>query len=489
MTTQWTPHSYQEEAVRFALEHANAALFLDPGLGKTACMLATLLILKEQGMFKRALVVAPLRVAKHVWPAEKTKWLDFVGLSMTVLHGPNKDKLLASLTADIAVVTPEGLEWLAANDNAGFRKLGADVLIVDESSYFRHHTSRRFRNLRGVLGRFRRRYILTGTPAPLGYHDLWTQIYLLDEGGTLGRYVTHFRQQFFYNEGRDFDVWKLRQGAEKEIDARIRPIALRGDNMDHLQMPALVYNTVAVDLPDAVIDTYRELEKRFMTILDDGTPIASPHAAALGNKLRQLANGFLYDERGNSHPQHTQKLSALLDLLHDLQGQSALILYEFVADRDAILGALPGAAVIGGGTSTTDAEKAIHGFNTGQIPYLLAHPASAGHGINLQDHANHIIWYGPTWNLEHWIQANARVWRQGQKAERVHIHTIAATDTIDERVADVLTSKDRTQKALLVALKRPLTARSSGFRFRKPQESCVVVDDGGTMLPPPREEP
>ena len=447
------PHPYQFEAIKFLLQNSHAGLFFDPGLGKTACVLAALLVLKQKGMFKRALVVAPRRVANNVWPAEKNKWLDFAGLSLQVLHGSKKNEMLAKPLADICVVTPEGLSWL--QEREAFPIIDADVLVIDESSYFRNGTTQRFKALRPRLSMFKRRIILTGTPAPRSYEDLWSQIFILDRGGALGPYISHYRNAYFVDVGYGYPDWKLRDGSDKIINEKIRPLVLRGDSVDHLEMPKLIYNTVVVGLPPAARDVYDEFEREFY-IRIDGQDIEAPTAAVAFNKLRQASNGFLYTADGMVSLLHEEKLDALEGLVAELQGQSALILYEYQFDKAQILRRFPQAKVIGGGTSERDAATAIAEFNAGTLQLLLAHPASAGHGINLQDKANHIIWYAPTVNLEHFVQATARVWRQGNPHERVFVHTIAVRDSVEERVAAMLASKGRTQESLLNSLKSPI---------------------------------
>jgi len=458
MSQSWTPHDYQLEAVRFMLSNANAGLLLDPGLGKTACVLAMLLVLKNKGLLRRALIVAPQRVATQVWPAERNKWHDFWGLSMTVLHGTvaEKQRTLAALkcnACDIVTCTPDGLEWL--RNNGGIGQLGADVLIVDESGYFRNARTLRFKNLRGSLPLFKRRVILNATPAPRGYEDLWAQIFILDLGGALGQYITHYRMKYFDDiGGRTYSEWVVRPSSIPLIDEAVRPFVLRGDAVDYLGMPDIVVNNLVVDLPPKVMDQYASMEKDFL-LLVQGEEILSPNAAVLGGKLRQIANGFLYTmaQDGGFVTLHGEKIDAVSDLLHGLQGQSALIVYEFIADRDRLLALLPSAAHMDSTTSTAEAGRLIAAFNDGTLQHLIVHPASAGHGLNLQEKANHIVWLGPTWNLEHYIQTNARVWRQGNTHQRVYIHTILARGTLDEKVAGVLGKKDKVQRNLLAALK------------------------------------
>jgi len=455
----FVPHDYQIDGIQFLLTTAHAGLVWKPGLGKTVSVLTMLKILKDKGMMKRALIVAPRQVAQNVWPDEIRKWAHTPHMTLDVLHGKNKDDILARSKADILVVTPEGLDWLVNTNKIThvrpFDKVGANILIVDESSYFRHGTSLRFKNLRSVLHEFQRRIILTGTPAPRGYEDLFTQAYILDMGGALGRYITHYRMQYFVNvakPGSTYGEWVLRAGAAEEINRRLQPLILHSDAFGKFHMPDLVKQTVTVTLPPAARKHYDEFEKHFYLALESGEEISPPNAAAKGNKLRQIANGFAYDANHKGALIHTEKIERLAQLVNDLQGEPALVLYEYNADKERILHALPAAVCLT--DAGNDTGRVISEFNAGNIPVLLAHPASAGHGLNLQGAAMHVIWYGPSWNLEWDEQATARVWRQGNPARQVFVHTLIARNTMDERVAAVLHSKDRTQKALLEALKR-----------------------------------
>jgi SNF2 family DNA or RNA helicase len=403
-----------------------------------------------KGMVKKMLVVAPMRVATTVWPAEKNKWVDFMGFRMVVLHGPKKLQDLYT-EADIYVCTPDGYKELVRLDL--LRAINAEMLVVDESSYYRHASSQRFKSMRKSVSQFARRVTLTGTPAPNGYLNLWSQAFIMDSGGALEPYVTHFRSKYFTDRGFKFPDWHLNEGADKLIDARLKPLVLRGDAVDHLQMPKLVVNNVVVALSPSARFTYNAMEKRFHAAMEDGTEAAAVTAAVLGTKLRQIANGFVYNTSNSATFIHNAKLLALHSLLAELNGQQALIFYEYREDRDSIsdlLGGVPSLSDV----SATVGKELIDGFNKGTVQYLLAHPASAGHGINLQDRAQHVVWFGPTWNLEHYIQATARVWRQGNPHERVFVHTIVAEGTLDEKVTAALTAKNATQQALLNSMKR-----------------------------------
>lgn len=447
----WTPHEYQLAGIKFLLENSHAGLWWSPGCGKTACVLATYLVLKNKGYAKRMLVVAPPRVAQLVWPEEKNKWSEFAHLRMVLLHGPKRDHLL-TVDADIYLCTPEGFKDLIARDL--LRTLNPDILVVDESSNYRNHMSQRFKLAKPVLGGFKRRITLTGTPAPNGYLNLWAQSYLMDMGGALERYITHYRGKYFTDVGYNFPDWRLNEGAAAQIDARLKPLVLREDAVDHLAMPALIENIIPVKLTSDARKKYDAMEKDYFLALDSGDEAAAVTAAVLGMKLRQIANGFIYTLSEKAEFIHDEKLKALEALLAELNGQPALIFYEFVEDKRRLSKLLNNAPSISD-LSAKDALAVVQDFNAGKVPYLLAHPASTGWGLNLQGRAQHVIWYGPTWNLEHKIQATARVWRQGNPHDRVFVHTFVVENSREELVATVLADKDATQAALLSALKRP----------------------------------
>jgi len=256
------------------------------------------------------------------------------------------------------------------------------------------------------------------------------------------------------NPGATYTLWGLKPGADKVINEKIKPMILREDAVDHLQMPQLIRNVIPVWLDDAAREVYEEMEKRFIVFFESGEPISAANAGVMINKLRQISNGFIYNGVHEPKIVHDAKVDAIVDLIDELQGQPVLILYEFQADRDRLLAALPGSKDLGAGISDAAADALCNEFNAGQLPVLMAHPASAGHGLNLQECSGHIIWFGPTWNLEHDEQATARVWRQGNTHERVFVHTFVVEDSVEEDVAHLLAQKDRTQKSLLAALKR-----------------------------------
>ncbi len=433
------------------LSQGSAGLFLDPGLGKTSIVLAAYKILKKEGYTSKGmLIIAPLRVCYNVWPTEILKWTNFCDLSIEVLHGDRKHDALKR-EADIHIINPEGLQWLFDKDARRWRDW--DILCIDESTKFKDTQTKRFKLMRHHFERFTRRWILTGTPVPNGIHDLFGQIYILDLGHALGRYITHFRTKYFYTESWKPYEYIPNKGAFKEIVDRIDPLVMRMSDKDYLEMPDLIVPPATmVEMPDKAWKMYKDLEDDFITRIEEGFIIAA-NAAVAGGKCRQVANGGIYtNERHDWIEVHTEKLDALSDILEELGGAPTLIMYEFNHDRyrlQKILG--KEVPVLGGGTSSKKADRYIRQFNQGHIPIMLCHPASMAHGLNLQDVCHHIIFFGITWNFEHYDQSIRRIYRQGQ-LNPVFVYHIVARGTLDEKVMKVLTSKDKTQQTLFAAL-------------------------------------
>lgn len=449
---RWNPHDYQKRAIKLLLSQGSGGLFLDPGLGKTSTVLAAFKILKEKGYAKKMLIVAPLRPAYKVWPDEIEKWSDFQGLTYTILHGSEKNENLTE-DVDIYIINPEGLLWLF-DPLRRYPKF--DVLCVDESSKFKDSTTKRFKLLKPLLPSFARRWILTGTPVPNGLEDLFGQMFILDLGRSLGRYITHFRNLYFQRSGYNVYDWKPMPGAFHRVVEKISPLVLQLNAEDYLKMPELVYTDIKVVLPPAARKIYDEVENDFISLLDSGNLVAA-NAAVAGIKCRQIANGAVYQSgpEGREHVViHGEKLDALESLLAELNGAPTLVLFEFNHDQVRIQERLGDVPVLGAGVSGKKLEAIIDRFNAGDIPTLLGHPASMGHGLNLQGSCRHVIWFGITWNLEFYDQAIARVYRQGQKADRVFVYHLVAEKTLDEKVLKVLTAKDKTQQGLLRELHR-----------------------------------
>lgn len=444
----WTPHAYQLKGVKFAVEHGGGGLLLDPGLGKTSIVLAALLLLKAQGIGP-AIVLAPLRVAQLVWPGERDKWMDFHGLNVRVLHGPNKMEYMTK-PADVYVLNYEGLDWFLKA--GGVQKTGAQILICDESTRLKNSQSKRFKELRKYLNYFKYRWILTGTPRPNSLEDIWAQMYIVDGGATLGRYISHFRDQYMFPPTYGGYDWTFQPGAAERIHEKIKPFMLRMAAEDYLEMPELVENDIMVTLPPDAWNVYRSMESALIAMLRDQMVAWAANAAVAGNKCLQICNGAIYTQNPQYETLHAAKLDALEDLLEELGGAPALLFYSYTHDLERIQGRLGGAVPHLGTGSPGKQAAMVDNFNAGRIPLLLAHPASAGHGLNLQGVSNHIIWFGLPWSLELYDQGIRRVYRQGNPNTHVFIHRILAGDTIDLKVRDVLRSKDRGQQSLFKAL-------------------------------------
>ncbi len=446
----WKPHAYQKKAVKMMLENCSLGLFLDPGLGKTSITLGALKILKEQKLVERVLIIAPLRVCYSVWPKEIKKWKDFENLECIILHGKDKDKNI-NKKADIYLINPEGLPWLL--EHPMFRYLFKNqMLAVDESSKFKDTSTKRFTLLKKVLHMFHRRYILTGTPAPNGMLDLFGQIYILDLGAALGKYITHYRSKYFYPSGFNGYEWKLMEGADKRIQNAIRPLTLRLDANDYLTLPDLIVNRVDVDLEGKALRAYQEMEKELVAAIDKGEIIASNAAVASG-KCSQIANGGIYDQDRNVHHIHDLKAQAVAEIVAQLNGSPALVAYEYGHDLTRLLDVLgKDTPYIGGGVTPKRSSEIEAAWNRGEIPVLLGQPQSIAHGLNLQNAGNHVIWHSLTWNFENYDQFNRRVLRQGNTHSKVFVHHIVAKDTVDELKLFALARKYRTQKDLFDAL-------------------------------------
>jgi SNF2 family DNA or RNA helicase len=447
----WQPHDYQLRAVQHTLANPAAALFLEPGLGKTSITLAALTVLKEAGKLKNgALVVAPLRPAYSVWPSEIAKWADFNGLTYTVLHGPAKAERLAQ-KADLYIINYDGLAWLEKSLHPARR---FDVLVLDESTKVKNGKTVRFKTLRAMANRFDRRMILTGTPAPRSLQDLWAPLFLLDGGARLETFITRFRRKYFDEipSRYGYSEWLPRRNTAREIEDKIKDITLTLRAEDYLKMPACLTNVIGVELPAAAMSVYRELENEFYAEVAEGE-VTAANAAAKGMKLRQIAGGGVYASMGVAY-QHTAKVDALVDLIEEQEGQPLLVAVAFQHEVDAIRKALGyDAPYLGGGISPKASDAICADWNSGKIPVLLAHPASVAHGLNLQAGGHAVAWFTLTWNLEEYIQFNARVHRQGQE-KTVVIHHIVADDTIDSHVSDLLVQKRAVQDGLLKSLSR-----------------------------------
>ena len=412
------------------------------GLGKTVITLSAISDLLYLGEVTKVLVIAPLRVAQSTWPDECAKWDHLKGLRISKILGSAKERIAGvAAEADIYIINRENTGWLVNNY---INKWPFGMLVIDELSSFKSSGSNRFRALRKVIPFFKKIVGLTGTPAPNSLIDLWPQLYLLDKGLRLGKTMTSYKQQYF-NPGRRngyivYD-WKLKDGSAAAIHNKIGDICVSMKSEDYLKMPGRIDNIISVKMPDKIKDAYKKLEKEL--ILDDD--ITAANAAVLTNKLLQICNGAIYDDMHNVVELHDEKLKALEDVIEAANGKPVLIFYSYKHDLSRIQKYIKGSKKLEG-------PEDIKNWNEGKILVLLAHPASAGHGLNLQQGGSIIIWFGLTWSLENYLQANARLHRQGQK-ETVIVHHIIAKNTVDEDVLKALQRKEINQDALLKAIK------------------------------------
>ena len=401
----------------------------------------------------RILVIAPLRVARDTWPDELHKWEHLSDLRLSVAVGTETERKAAlRAKADIYIINRENVGWLIEDSGIPF---DFDTLVVDELSSFKNHQTKRFRSLMKVRPKVVRIIGLTGTPSSNGLMDLWSEYRLLDMGQRLGRFIGQYRSTYFTPDKRNGQVifsYKPLPFAEKEIYAKIADITISMKSTDHLIMPELVTAQYPIKLSDKERERYDELRQDLVLKLAGGD-VTAANAAALSGKLCQMANGAIYGDDGAVHYIHDRKLDALEDLIEAANGKPVLVAYWFKHDLERISARLKDRHI---SFTKLDTSDSIASWNEGKWPVALIHPASAGHGLNLQSGGSTIIWFGLTWSLELYQQANARLWRQGQKAETVVLHHIIAKDTIDERVMKALSTKDKTQTALIDAVKANL---------------------------------
>lgn len=394
---------------------------------------------------QKVLVIAPLRVAQKTWTDEVRKWDHLKHLRISKVLGTEKQRLAAlQAKADIWVINRENVEWLV--DLYG-KDWPFDMVVIDELSSFKSSKAKRFRALRKVRPCIKRIVGLTGTPAPNGLIDLWPQVYLLDQGERLGKTVTGYRSRYFDPGKRNRTVifsWDPKPGAEEAIYSKLEDLCVSMSSEDWLQMPERIDREVMVQIPEAARAKYDQLERNLLLPFAGGD-ITADTMAILSNKLMQMANGAVYDENGSTREIHQAKLEALDDILEAANGQPVLVFYNYQHDRDRILKHIPTARVL-------DTEDDIEKWNQRKIPVMLAHPASAGHGLNLQAGGNIIVWFGLTWSLELYLQAIARLYRQGQD-KSVIVHHLIAEGTIDEAVMKALAGRYVSQKALLEAVR------------------------------------
>lgn len=445
---RFIPHAYQQYAIQHIETHKEAALFLDMGLGKTVIALSAIWDLAFDFFeVSKVLVVAPLRVARDTWPAEIEKWEHLKYMTYSVVVGTEEERKQALLKqALVYIINRENVDWLVSKSGVPFR---FDMVVIDELSSFKSHTSKRFKSFLKVRPQVKRIVGLTGTPSGNGLMDLWAEFRLLDMGKRLGKYISHYREAFFEPDKRNQMMvfsYKPRPGAAKEIYQLIGDMTISMKSLDFLPMPKLIMNEVHVKLSPAERKVYDELRKK-MALSIEGKEIDAANAAAFSGKLLQMANGAVYDDDHKPIRIHDRKLDALEDLVEAANGKPILIAYWFKHDLARMKERLS--------IREIRSSKDITDWNEGKIPVAAIHPASAGHGLNLQAGGSVLIWFGLTWSLELYQQTNARLWRQGQK-HTVIIEHIVTEGTIDEQVMRALQSKNKTQEALIAAVKANL---------------------------------
>lgn len=442
---RYDPHEYQKYATSFILDHPVSAVFLEMGLGKSVITLTALNdLMLDSFLIRKALVVAPLRVARDTWPSEMCKWDHLKGLTYSVVVGTEQERRAALWRkADVYIVNRENLQWLVERSGMPF---DYDMVVIDELSSFKSYQAKRFRSLMKVRPSVKRIVGLTGTPSSNGLMDLWAEFRVLDMGQRLGRFITAYREAYFRPDKRNGATvysYKPLKGAEDAIYDRISDITISMRTADYLRLPECVINEVHVEMDDEERKAYERLRDDMVTSLE-GKVIDAANAASLSGKLLQMANGAVYDEEGKAVHLHDRKLDCLEDLIEGMNGKPALVAYWYRHDAERIKARFD--------VREIKSSKDIEDWNEGRIPVAIIHPASAGHGLNLQQGGSTLIWFGLTWSLELYQQTNARLHRQGQR-ESVVIHHIICMDTIDEDVMRALRRKERTQDALIDAVR------------------------------------
>lgn len=440
-------HNYQVATVNHILMNTHAGAFLDMGLGKTVSTLTAInFLIYEDLEIDKVLVIAPKRVAESVWSAEIEKWSHLKNLRLCKIVGSQKQRLAAlKQDADVYMLGRDNVAWMCGQ--FGGSMLPFDMLVIDESSSFKNHKSLRFKALKKVQPCFERVVILTGTPAPNSLIDIWSQVFLLDNGERLSRFVTRFQKEYF---DKSYDGWsyEIKKGAADRIHEKIGDICISMKASDYLDLPKTIQNPVWVEMPKSLSKTYDDFEKQqVLEMFESDTEITAVNAAALSSKLSQFANGALYDEDRNVHEVHSLKLDALEEIIESANGKPILLAYNFIHDCDRILKRFRSLKPV-----KLKTDQHIQDWNKGKIKLMVMHPASGGHGLNLQHGGHTIVWFGVNWSLELYQQFNARLDRQGQ-THPVIINKILVKGTVDDDKVKALERKDKTQAGLMRAVK------------------------------------
>lgn len=452
---KYDPHKYQSYATDFIISHPIAAVFLEMGLGKSVITLTAITKLKAEDAICKVLVIAPLRVARDTWPSEIAKWDHLKNLDYAVAVGSEAERKAAiRKDATVTIINRENVDWLINKSGLPF---DFDMVVIDELSSFKSYGAKRFKALLKVRPFIKRIVGLTGTPSSNGLMDLWAEFRVLDFGKRLGRYITRYRLSYFEPDKRNAQMvfsYKPLPDAEKQIYEKISDITISMKSVDYLDMPECIINEVPVYMSEREQSVYDGFREDMVAKLKDDV-IDAANAAVLSGKLLQMANGAVYDEDGASHHIHDRKLDALEDLIEGANGKPVLVAYWFKHDLERIEARLKSLHIP---YARLDKPDSIKRWNNGEVPVMLIHPASAGHGLNLQAGGSTLIWFGLTWSLELYQQTNARLWRQGQK-ETVVLHHIICRDTIDEDVMEALKRKEKVQNDLINAVKANLEVR------------------------------
>ena len=442
---RYVAHNYQNYAKDFILAHKVSALFLDCGLGKTITTLTAINeLMYDSFEISKVLIIAPLRVAQSTWKEEIEKWNHLNLLRYSIAVGDEKERLKAlKQNSDIYIINRENVDWLVTKSGIDFN---FDMLVIDELSSFKSHTSKRFKSLLKIRPYFERVVGLTGTPSSNGLMDLWAEFRVLDLGERLGRYITHYRNEYFLPDKRNGAVifsYKPQPNAEERIYRRLADMTISMKSTEYLKMPELILNELEINLDEKDQMKYKKFKKEMVMTIQE-KEIDAINAASLSNKLIQLANGSIYDDDKKFYEIHNKKLDKLEEIIESANGKPVLVAYWFKADKERIEKRFKGREI-----QTADDIKQ---WNMGMINLALIHPASAGHGLNLQSGGSTLVWFSLTWSLELYQQTNARLYRQGQK-DTVVIHHLITKNTIDEDIMKSLKRKDKTQEALMRAVK------------------------------------
>ena len=448
---EFRPYPYQQHAISAIEAHESFGLFLDMGLGKTVITLTAINdLIYDSFEVQKVLIIAPKRVAESTWQDEGRKWDHLKGLRFSAIIGTRAQRMKAlDSDADVYIIGRDNVAWLCDLYNLKHQRLPFDMLVVDESSSFKNPGAVRFKKLRKNLGYFRKRVILTGTPTSNTLMDLWSQLYILDMGERLGKTLTSYRENYFKPGRRNGFVvynWVPAHGAEDAIYEKIRDVCMSMKAKDYITLPNKISNIVKVSLPQTAVDAYTQMMRDQVLAMGEPDQITALQAASVSNKLQQIANGSVYTDDQKVKHIHDAKVEALQEIIEGSGGQPVLVFYSFRHDVGNIKAVIPEAEEF------SDKGDTLRRWNEGKIPVLLAHPASVGYGLNMQDGGHIVVWYGLTWSLEAYEQANARLYRQGQDMP-VIIHHIIAKDTVDETIMNALRNKKKGQDALMEAVK------------------------------------